>query len=620
MIRPTAQVRAQAEAPGSAPITIFVTFIAIVVAIALLSSQVLIGGTRLLFAFPGYVLVAIAGVLGSFAFRRLRPLPDRICLVSAVIFFGYILARASFSPVPYMARSDVYSIVAGLLVYFLTATVLTDSRARLLILVCLLTAALGHVIVGATQFRNGDNWMPISFLQRFDYGRRASGFYICPNHLAGLLEVVGVFGLSITFWSRWPVWSKLLIGYATTMCYIGVILTGSRGGYLSVLMSVLVFVVLSLRIAAAAGSTLQVRIGASAVVMAIFAALAIFLVIQKSDYLSDRTKTVVDNKNIRLDFWRAALEEWKLSPLIGTGSGTYLFYGRKFRTEAVQLDPVYVHNDYLQLLAEYGVIGVLPFLPFLLLHLRRGLITARRIGPRRIAVSHRLRSNAMALNLGALGALAAYGVHSVFDFNLHIPANVLVIAFVFGILANSGVDQGTHTARTLPTWLPWGIVTLMLAVTLLVQAWRLVPGEYYAEQARTALRDQRPLSGLASARKGIELEHLNPQLFYYLGRSRFLAGDLQTTQGARDSFYGAALPAYESARALAPLDETYWLELAFTFDSLRRFAEAEWMFDEARRLDPRSEAIRQYYQAHLEQWKGEDRSLKTDPAPAEPPR
>lgn len=619
MIKSGAHINVHPETPGSPPLGIIITVIAMVVVAALLTSQVLIGGTRLLFAFPAYALVAIAGVLGFLAIRWSRSLPDRICLVSVLIFFGYILARASVSPVAYMARFDVYSVLAGLVIYLLTATVLTDSKARLLILVCLLVAALGHVIVGAIQFRNGDNWMPISFLQRFDYGSRASGFYICPNHLAGLLEIVGVFGLSITFWSRWPVWSKLLIGYVTAMCYIGVILTGSRGGYLSVLMSVLVFVALSLRMAAAAGSALQVRIGAGAVVMAIFAALAIFMVIHKSDYLSDRTKTVVDNTNIRLDFWRAALEQWKVSPLIGTGSRTYLFYGRKFRTEAVQMDPVYVHNDYLQLLAEYGVVGMLTFLPFLLLHVRRGLITARRIGPRRIAVSHRLGSNAMALNLGALGAVAAYGVHSVFDFNLHIPANVLLVAFVFGILANSGVEQSRQIARTPWTWLPWGIVTLALAVTLLAQTWRLAPGEFYTEQARTALRDQRPLAGLASARRGLAFELLNPQLFYYLGRSRLLAGDRQTAQGARDSFYRSALVAYESARALAPLDETYWLELGFTYDSLRRFSEAEWMFNEAERLDPKSHAIQQYYQAHLEHWSGQDRSIKTDPAAAEPP-
>ena len=116
-------------------------------------------------------------------------------------------------------------------------------------------------------------------------------------------------------------------------------------------------------------------------------------------------------------------------------------------------------------------------------------------------------------------------------------------------------------------------------------------------------------------------EQQNPALFYYLGRSRFLTAEIQRDDVARASFYQAALPAYESARALAPLDETYWLELAFTFDSLQRFEEAEWMFYEARRLDPRSEAVLHYYQAHLQQWAGESSSsrIKKAPEEAEPP-
>jgi O-antigen ligase len=596
-----------------------VTTIAMGLVLALLSSQALIGGTRLLFALPAYAIIAILGVLALLAIRRIGSLPDQICLASALLFFGYVLVRASFSPVGYLARSDIYSILAGLVVYFLTVTVLTNSKTRLLIVVCLLVAALGHVMVGAIQFRNGNNWMPISFLQRFDYGRRASGFYICPNHLAGLLEVLGIFGLSITLWSRWPIWAKLLIGYATAMCYVGVILTGSRGGYLSVLMSLFVFATLSLRLTRAVGSALQVRIGVAALVMAILGAFAIFLVIQRSDYLVDRTKTVVDNKNIRLDFWRAALDEWKSSPVIGTGSRTYLFYGRKFRTDAMQMDPVYTHNDYLQLLAEYGALGLATFLPFLLVHIRRGLISARRLGPRRIAVTQRVRSNAMALNLGALGAVAAYVIHSFFDFNLHIPANVLLMAFVFGILANSGVDPGSPPERrglALRVGIP---LMTAFAIILGVQAWRLAPGGFYEEQARAALRDHRPTAGLAFSLRGLQFERNNPQLYYYLGRSRVLAGEMQAAESARQSFYRAALPAYESARGLAPEDETYWLELAFTYDSLNRFDEAEWMFHEAGRLDPRFRAIRQYYQAHLDRWKGQGASTeKADPTTPDP--
>jgi hypothetical protein len=460
--------------------------------------------------------------------------------------------------------------------------------------------------------------MPFTFLQRFDYGRRASGFYICPNHLAGLLEILGVFGLSISLWSRWPIWSKLLVGYGTLICYVGVLLTGSRGGYLSTLFSLFVFAILSIRIARAAGSTLHLRIGAAGLILVVIAAAGAFVVIRNSDYLTDRTKNVIDNKDIRIEFWRAALQQWTTSPLLGTGSRTYMYFGRQFRTATVQMDPVYVHNDYLQLLAEYGVVGVVGFALFFTAHLRAGVIGARRLGPRRIQVSQRIRSNAMAINLGALAALAAYAVHSFFDFNLHIPANFLLMAFVLGILANSGIQEETR-----PGFAVWPVACrgalAGLALFLAVQVFRLAPGEWYAEQARTALRDHRPLSAMASALKGLNVEQANPQLFYYLGRARYLSGDRQPAGPARDSFYAAALPAYESARRLAPMDETYLLELAFTLDSLSRYREAEWLFGEARGFDPKSQALQRYYEAHLENWKRGRTSGATEPVAPEPP-
>jgi O-antigen ligase len=571
--------------------------------VAFLSIQALIGGTRLLFAFPAYGLIAVVALLSIVSFRSAKAKLDQICLWSAILFFGYVLVRATFSPLPYLARSDIYSVLAGLVVYLLTCCVLTSAKARMSILACLLAAALAHVLVGAIQFRSGNNFMPISFLQRFDYGRRASGFYVCPNHLAGLLEVLGIFGLSIVCWSRWPVWSKLLIGYATAVSYLGVILTGSRGGYLSTAASLLVFAVITLAILREGGSALLLRIGAAgALVAAIGITSAVFLV-RQSDFLSDRANNVLDYKNMRLDLWRAATEQWKQSPLIGTGSRTYLVYGRKYRTERMQLDPIYTHNDYLQLLGEYGMVGAGTFLGFFLVHLRRGWTDARRLGLKRIAVSHRLASNAMALNAGALCAVAAYAVHSVFDFNLHIPANVLLLAFVFGIIANPGVTHENSPSHPAPGLIFWRVVAFVLAAVLGWQVWRLAPGEYFAEKARVALRDYRFLSAVDFARKGLEYESANPLLFYYLGRGRVMGGDSQQSAEASASYYEAALPAFAEARELAPLDKTYTLELAFTYDALGRFSEAEWFYYEARALDPRSTSTNRYYQAHLERWK-----------------
>jgi O-antigen ligase len=583
---------------------------------AFLSMQALTGGTRPLLAFPGYAVLATAGILAALLLWSAKTFPDRLCLCSALLFFGYVLVRALCSPVPYLARSDIYPVLAGLIVYLITSCLLTSAKARLWVFAGLLMAAMVQVGVGAVQFRSGNNFMPIPFLQRFDYGSRASGFYTCPNHLAGLLEALGIFGLSMTFWSRWPVWSKLLTGYAAGICYVGIILTGSRGGYLSATAGLLAFGLLSLNLLRAGGSRLLVRIGAPALIAGALALTVISSLIHQSEFLSDRTRKIADNTDIRLDFWNAAIQQWKLSPLLGTGSRTYLYYGRKYRTQEVQFDANYVHNDYLQLVSEYGLVGAAIFLPFLVAHLRRGWVSAGWLGRRRIAASQNLTSNSMALNLGALACVAGYIVHSVFDFNLHIPANTMLLAFVFGILANSQRSQDRRGYSSAENPLLHKVLLFALAAMLGLQTWRFAPGEYYTERARLNLRDSRPIPAISYALRGLECEKQNPALYYYLGKARVLAADQQDNGDERDSFYRAALPAFAHAREIAPLDETYALELASTYDALQRFAEAEWIYSQATAFDPKSVAAKRDHELHLAKWKTSESFPSSAPAAA----
>ena len=565
--------------------------------------QLLIGGTRLLFSLPAYALLALAGLLTVFLFRRHKPEPNQLCLWASALFFGYIIARAVLSPVAYLARPDIYSVVAGVILYLIMAFVVTSARTRMWIWVFLLIVAMAHVFVGVIQFRQGDNFMPISFLQRFDYGRRASGFYVCPNHLAGLLEVVGLFGMSIVCWSRWPAWGKLLAAYATGVCYLGHVFTCSRGGYLSAGASLLAFAFLSLMVLRQAGSRAFWRIGGvglfAMVAVAVFATSWVY----HSPAFEDRTKNILDDKNMRLDLWHAAFEQWKLQPWLGTGSGTYLFYGRQFRTEQMQLDPVHVHNDYLHLLAEYGLLGGALFLVFLGAHLWNGWQNFQRLGPKRVAISSRLMSNSMALQIGSLAAVIAYIVHSVFDFNLHIPANLLLMALVFGILANPGAKQESESPLPRQSQIAWRIVVAALAIFVAIQSTRLLPGEYFTERCRVAWQDNKSAEAIQLAQRALETEKNNPDLYDYLGRSHMDLAGLSKDEKERESLYGNAIAAFQAGRALAPQDKTFALDLAFVFDILGRFPEAEWMFNEALSVDPKSKTTQVYYEEHLSRWR-----------------
>ncbi|MFL6531581.1 MAG: O-antigen ligase family protein, partial [Chthoniobacterales bacterium] len=447
------------------------------VAASLILTQVLIGGRAQLFALPGCVLLACAALVAAIIVPRRNPSVDPLCLASTTLLFGYIVGRSLLSPAGYFARSDLYSALAAVVLYGMVATLLTRASRRVAVVVLLLAFAMLHVFVGLLQFTHGDNFMLIPQLQRADYGQRASGFYVCPNHLAGLLEVLALFGLSLTLWSRFPIWAKLVIGYLTGICFVGVALTGSRGGYLSVLGGLAVFVATSVLILSASpGRRLARFVGIGCVVS--IAVIAAVTIVHQNAFLRGRAADISDGENVRLPLWRAAIEQWKLQTIFGTGSGTYRFYGRQFRDTVVQNDPVDVHNDYLHLLCEYGIAGAAAFLIFFVAHARRGLKAFREL--RAESVTHHLPcGNRLSLNIAALCSLAAYVIHSALDFNLHVPANALLLAFVFALLANP------HTrARTQLATPHFGILcratVVLVSLVLLAQAIRLLPGEYLA--------------------------------------------------------------------------------------------------------------------------------------------
>jgi O-antigen ligase len=560
------------------------------VLVGFLLIELLIGGTRLLFSIPTYSILAIAAVLSAFRWKRSQTPANPWCLLSVAIFFGYVVARALRSPVPYLSWPDLFLALGALIVYFLFALHLTKPNYRCAMLGLMFALALANVAIGLLQFSKGSNFMPFGFLQRADYGSRASGFYICPNHLAGFLHVTTLFGLSIVCWSRWRATGKLLVAYVTLVCMVGMLLTGSRGGYLSMAGSLVVFAILSLLAAkrASAGRFALVAVGA----LVCFSLLAggVKMFIDRSELVRTRAGSVVDPTNMRIFLWQAALEQFQLSPVTGTGSGTYLFYGRKFRSQKVDNDPIRAHNDYLELLAEYGIIGAAGFLVLLAAHLISGWRTFRWTVQQRLRTEGRIQSNTLALNIGAISAVSAYAAHSIVDFNLHIPANALMMAFVFAILANSGPRNGSLPSR--PTVWTNGLFKIALpaiGIAFLAIGPRKIPAEIHAENARTAMRDGDYARSIQFAQEAILSEPMNPNPYYYLGWCRFaLANDPAMHPLGRKVMLKKSARAFKDGLEVFPQDTRLLIDFAEVSRINGDWSSAQNAYEKAIEWDPNS--------------------------------
>ena len=575
---------------------------AVLILAAFVVMQLLIGGgdgTRLIYVLPSYLLVGLTGLLTLFPLSRARTRLDRGCLATVLVLSLYLVLRMASSPVGSLALVDFLILLGALLVYFITAFFVTGAGHRMAIVITLLVIGLGHVAVGVFQFAKDSNFNPLLIDGRGDASQRASGLFICPNHLAGFLEVVFIFGVSFFFWGGLKVWAKVLVAYLTLVALAGLVLTGSRGGYLSAAAGIAVFGMLSVW-------TVRSSLSRQALprLMGIIAAVAILAgvltVATDQNYsLRARTNMVFMSKDIRLSLWEAAWKQFKLAPVFGTGSRTYLYYGRMFRAPEVRTEPVFVHNDYLQTLAEYGLVGLALFLAFIGVHLRHAW-QRWRVMVEKFTLSVPLSSDRreLALQLGGIGTIAAYAVHAVTDFNLHIPANTLLLAFVFGILATRdtqpGEERGGWRARW-PLALPTGLGLWMLAVGA-----TKFPGELCVEIARSKMMAGDIAGGLESAERAMKWGIRSPDLFYYIGEARRLLSRRLRSPEERATAIESARQAYADGLALFPQDVRLVLITAWTLDKLDRFDEAEKFYAKAFALDPNSGAVWAYYAWHCQ--------------------
>ncbi len=588
-------------------------------ALAWVGIECLIGGTRLIYSLPAYAVLSIGALLTLAGIRVKRTPPDAFCLGTTLLLGAWILIRASVSPVGYLAWPDFFMMIACLMTYLLTVFYLSGSLEQTVLVTVLWVIAAAEVWVGVIQFVNDPKFMLFGLLRPDN--TPASGMYISHNSFAGFLSAVAILSISLGVWSSWRVWAKILALYIALCCLLGVAISGSRGGYFDAISSLLCFAIGSIYAVRAANPrrflpVALITLGGLASVVTLAA-----LLMTHSQFLTRRMQTMA-LKDVRIYNWEAAIDHIRLSPWVGTGSGTHLIYGRLFRRPQIQANPVHAHCDYLELLAEYGAAGGLCMALFLTAHIRNALRSYSEILRRRLLPSGLLGNDRFAIQLGALCAVAGLAIHSLVDFDMHIPGNALIFAFLFGVLANPDMKRPLGFADSRLT--PWA-KPLLPALGLLM-LWRgvpMLPSEYCSEMARRSLRNGAPLDAITYAEKGIDsapaadsagqgeeatLDKLlritgpnpqNPDLYFYLGEAnQALAFRIPNAYLRRD-YLGRAASAYEAGLKIFPQDENLLVRDGQVLDGLNRFADSEAMFQRALAWDPNLEKIYDLYESHL---------------------
>jgi len=218
----------------------------------------------------------------------------------------------------------------------------------------------------------------------------------------------------------------------------------------------------------------------------------------------------------RLWLWTPVISMWMDHPLWGVGPGQFNARFSEYRTALTQLNPIHVHNEYLEALVEYGVVGFL----FIVIFLSRLFYTSFTAIGKTKTDNPACQSHAWAepfILIGCTAALTGFAVHSFFEFNLRIPALSLTTAILFGTLV--GRQQQVECNNTVKPRLlhrTFGTVAYVALFVVVLPIWflyaredRLIYNSLHANHDTTAL-----INNLKAAAKVMPN---NPDLLFWIG-------------------------------------------------------------------------------------------------------
>ncbi|WP_338570580.1 O-antigen ligase family protein [Pseudomonas canadensis] len=333
----------------------------------------------------------------------------------------------------------------SLLFLLIISTFHTRQRLILLLSVLIISGTF-QAFYGAYMSLSGSKSILASI--GFGHSRVTSGTFVNRNHLAGYLEMTLACGIGLLLALRdgkpfrWISVLELLMGakarlrLALVVMVIALVMTNSRMGNTAFFVSLIgVGALFILR-------NREHRVRNSMILISLI--LIDMLVISQYfglERLKERVVNthfqnvvvegeVVQQANvIRLDINAYILPLAMEKPLVGEGAGSFEAVFPEYAGEDVRSHFDHAHNDYMQFIIEYGLIGSLPLLAFALLALWRALQ----------ALWRRESLFCSGIGFGAAMGIISIGIHSAVDFNLQIPANAatFTVLCAIAVLANN---------------------------------------------------------------------------------------------------------------------------------------------------------------------------------------
>jgi O-antigen ligase len=282
----------------------------------------------------------------------------------------------------------------------------------------------------------------------------AFGPFVNRNHFAGYMEMLIPLPVALMVGravgkDRW-----LMYGFVAALMSLAVIASLSRGGMVSVLASLIFIAIGKSRLRRNARRRGQEerpwlsrvkRLGAAAALMVVMTVGVFWLgaepVLNRLGRSIEQLQTgeAAGESLSRSGIWRDTGKLIGANLWFGVGLGAYESVFPAYSLNNIEMVVTHTHNDYLQILADCGVIGGLLAGWFLVVIFR--------------AVWQAIKSPdgfLAALALGCGAGIFAMLLHSLFDFNLQIPSNALLFLMLCAIVSHlARVARGSEKSLQL---------------------------------------------------------------------------------------------------------------------------------------------------------------------------
>jgi O-antigen ligase len=517
--------------------------------------------------------------------RRVELLWPPICW-AVLAFTLYAVGRYWTADIEYVARQEMLRVLVYAFLFFAILNNLHGQESVRIITYTMVFLAMAISFYALYQFITGTNqvWHFTN-----PYKHRGSGTYINPNHFAGFLELILPVALAWTLASRAKPVTKVLLGYASLVLLAGITVTMSRGGWISTAAVLLLLcLILALRSV--------YRWPALALLVVVVGAAVYFLprnfLLKKRLEVVTREITEGQTSDTRPAIWHAALLLWQEDPWWGAGPGHFDYRYRAYRPVPLQGRPDRVHNDYLNTLTDWGVVGTALVVTAWGLLFFGAFQTWRYVRGSPGDLGGR-NSNKFAFVLGASLGLVAILLHSVTDFNMHIPANAILAVTWMALLSahlRFASERYWFTATTAARVVT-SAVLLGGVVYLGAQGWRRAHERAWLARAER----QSPYSPAQAEayEKAFAAEPMNFEAAYGAGEAwrtqSFEGGDNHRELATN------AMTWFERTMQLNRHDAFSPLRYGMCLDWLGRHEEAEAYYYRATELDPNS----YYITAHV---------------------